>query len=167
MQRLQSDSDVRLRLELASVPDSVALVRSVVRTVARAAGVDNALEDDMRTAISEACNNSVLHAYGRTPGPLIFSLTVRNDAIEAVVRDHGCGIRPATGGSRGLGMGVSLINSLADRAEFESSEIGTEVRMLFRRPLRFPEPLGRLSLEAWGLTDQNPRSSGALQARSN
>jgi serine/threonine-protein kinase RsbW len=167
VQRSQSDSDIRLRLELNSVADSVALVRSVIRTVARTAGLDYALEDDLRTAISEACNNAVLHAYGSTPGPLIFSLAVRNDSIEAVVRDHGCGIRPGTGRNRGLGMGVALINSLADRAEFESSEIGTEVRMLFKRPLRFPEPFGRLSLEAWGLTDQDPRSSGALQARSN
>lgn len=162
MPRTQSDSDIRVRLELTSVADSVALVRSVVRTVSRAAGLDQALADDLRTAISEACNNAVLHAYGPTPGPLSFSLAVRPDAVEAVVRDQGCGIRPGKGRDRGLGMGVALINSLADRAEFESSDIGTEVRMLFKRPLLFPAPL---SLEAWALTD--PQSSGALQARSN
>jgi anti-sigma regulatory factor (Ser/Thr protein kinase) len=167
MQRPQSDSDIRLRLELESVPASVALVRSVIRMSARTAGVDHELVDDMRTAVSEACNNAVLHAYGRATGPLIFSLTVRADSVEAVVRDHGGGIRPGTGRNRGLGMGVALINSLADRAEFESSETGTEVRMLFKRPLRFREPLGRLSFEVWGLTDQDPRSSDVLQARSN
>ncbi|MDE3133976.1 MAG: ATP-binding protein [Acidobacteriota bacterium] len=159
------DSEIRLRLELASVAESVALVRSVIRSVARTAGLDRLLFDDLRTAVSEACNNAVLHAYERTPGPLIFSLAVRGDAIEAIVRDQGSGIRPGAGRNRGLGMGVALINSLADRAEFESSEIGTEVRMLFKRPLRFPEPLSEFSLETWGLRD--PRSSGALRARSN
>lgn len=164
MQSPQADSDLRLRLELASVAESVALVRSTIRAVARTAGLDRLLVDDLRTAISEACNNAVLHAYERTPGPLVFSLVVRSDAIEAIVRDQGSGIRPGSGCKRGLGMGVAVINSLADRAEFESSEIGTEVRMLFKRPLRFPEPLGDLSLETWGLRD--PRSSGALRGRS-
>jgi serine/threonine-protein kinase RsbW len=165
MTPVRSDKDLRLRLELTSVPDSVGLVRSLIRTVACAADLDPALVDDMRTAVSEACNNVVLHAYDATPGPLIFSLVVRGDSIELVVRDQGCGIRPGMGRNRGLGMGVTLINAMADRAEFESSELGTEVRMRFRRPACVPEPLERFRLALWALTDQ--QSSGALQARSN
>jgi serine/threonine-protein kinase RsbW len=163
MHATRPGSDVRLRLELPSVPDSVALVRDVVSTVARCAELEADLVDDMRSAISEACNNAVLHAYPFTPGPLIFSLAVQGETIEAIVRDQGCGIRPGSCRNRGLGMGVTLINSLAERAEFESSELGTEVRMRFRREV--PEPLGRLSLGSWALTDQ--RSSGAPRAQSN
>lgn len=158
----QADQDLRLRLELQSVPGSVGLIRSVLRTVARADDLDADLMDDMRSAISEACNNVVLHAYPSSPGPLIFSLSTKGDWVEAVVRDQGCGIRMGAGRNRGLGMGVTLINSLADRAEFESSELGTEVRMRFRRPRPAPAPL---SLRVWGLTDQ--QSSDALRARSN
>jgi serine/threonine-protein kinase RsbW len=158
------NEDVRLRLELVSVPGSVRLVRSLIRTVSDASDFDPALVDDMRTAISEACNNVVLHAYPSTPGPLIFSLVVRSEAIEAVVRDHGTGIRPGAGRNRGLGMGVTLINSLADRAEFESSEFGTEVRMRFRRPVRTPDSL-EVNLRIWALTD--PEASDALRAQSN
>jgi serine/threonine-protein kinase RsbW len=165
MTAVRSDKDLRLRLELTSVPDSVGLVRSVIRTVACAADLDPALVDDMRTAVSEACNNVVLHAYDATPGPLIFSLSVQGDAIELVVRDQGRGIRPGAGRNRGLGMGMTLINSLADRAQFESSGLGTEVRMRFKRSACVPEPLERFSLALWELTD--PRSSSALQARSN
>jgi serine/threonine-protein kinase RsbW len=158
------DKDMRLRLELVSVPESVRLVRSLIRTVSHASDLDPALVDDMRTAISEACNNVVLHAYPSAHGPLIFSLAVRGDAVEAVVRDHGTGIRPGVGRNRGLGMGVTLINSLADRAEFESSELGTEVRMRFRRPVRTPESL-EVNLRSWALTD--PEASDALRAQSN
>jgi serine/threonine-protein kinase RsbW len=160
----RADKDMRLRLELASVPGSVGLVRSVIRTVARASDLDPALDDDMRTAISEACNNVVLHAYPSTPGPLIFSLAVRGDSIEAVVRDQGTGIRPGAGRSRGLGMGVTLINALADRAEFESSELGTEVRMRFKRRVATPASLD-VNLRIWALTD--PEASDALRAQSN
>jgi serine/threonine-protein kinase RsbW len=155
-------NDMRLRLELTSVPEAVRLVRSIVNTVTGAAGLDQPLVEDMRTAISEACNNVVLHAYPDNPGPLIVSLAARGDSIEAVVRDQGGGIRPGPGHNRGLGMGLTLINSLADRAEFQSSELGTEVRMQFRCPLSV-QP-GQVSLGDWALTD--PRSSGALRARS-
>lgn len=161
MSAAHTDTALRLRLELLSVPNSVGLIRSVLNTLACADDLDPELVDDMRSAVSEACNNVVLHAYPGDPGPLIFSLSVSGDSIEAVVRDQGCGIRPGARGSCGLGMGVTLINSLADRAEFESSELGTEVRMRFKRAM----PLGRLSLELWALT--NRQSSGALRAQSN
>jgi anti-sigma regulatory factor (Ser/Thr protein kinase) len=160
-----SNHALRLRLELESVAGSVTLVRSVIRTVARAADLDPALADDLRTAISEACNNVVLHAYPTEPGPLIFSLAVDADSVEAVVRDRGCGITPGSIRNRGLGMGVAVINTLADRAVFESERgSGTEVRMTFRRPVPVPDELSRFSLGVWSLGD--PRSSGALRARS-
>ena len=166
MEQPRAHPGVRLRLELESVPESVTLVRSLIRTVARSANLNRALVDDLRTAVSEACNNVVLHAYPTTPGPLIFSLAVREDSIEAVVRDRGSGIRPGCIHNRGLGMGVSVINSLADRAEFESgTDNGTEVRMMFKRPVRLPDPLDRLSLAVWALTE--PQSSGALPTQSN
>jgi serine/threonine-protein kinase RsbW len=162
MHATRPESDVRVRLELPSVRASVGLVRDIVSTVARSADLEADLVDDMRSAISEACNNAVLHAYPVTPGPLIFSLAVNGDIVEAIVRDQGCGIRPGSCPNRGLGMGVTLINSLAERAEFESSELGTEVRMRFRRVAS--EPLYRLNLDAWALTDQ--QSSGAPRAPS-
>lgn len=62
MSGMRTEKDLRLRLELESVPDSVGLVRSVISTVARADDLDCDLVDDMRTAVSEACNNVVLHA---------------------------------------------------------------------------------------------------------
>jgi serine/threonine-protein kinase RsbW len=156
---------MRVRLELESVAGSVTLVRSVIRTVARAADLDRALIDDLRTAVSEACNNVVLHAYPAESGPLIFSLAIHADSVEAVVRDRGCGITPGSVRNRGLGMGVAVINTLADRTEFESQRgSGTEVRMMFTRPVSVPEALSRLSFGVWPLGES--RSSGVLRAPS-
>jgi serine/threonine-protein kinase RsbW len=156
---------MRVRLELESVAGSVTLVRSVIRTVARAADLDRALIDDLRTAVSEACNNVVLHAYPTGSGPLIFSLAIHADSVDAVVRDRGCGITPGSIRNRGLGMGVAVINTLADRAEFESQRgSGTEVRIMFKRPVLVPESLSRLSFGVWPLAES--RSSGVLPALS-
>lgn len=157
-------TEIHLRLELSSVPHCVGLIRELVRTVGRGEQLAGDLLDDMRSAISEACNNVVLHAYPHATGPLVFSLTFGEDWIDAVVRDRGCGIRPGAGRTRGLGMGVTLINALADRAEFESSPLGTEVRMRFRRPKSPERPVG-LSLAIWALSC--PGSSDALRAQSN
>ncbi len=166
MSRRRSDGTLRLRLDLVSRPESATLVRSVIRTLAAAAHLDGTLVDDLCTVVSEACNNVVLHAYpGDAPGPLIFSLAITADAVDAVVRDRGSGIRPGAAlrpdlagpkleapRDRGLGVGVSMINTLADRTEFQSNPAtGTEVRMMFRRPVPAPEGGGRLSLGAWSL----------------
>jgi anti-sigma regulatory factor (Ser/Thr protein kinase) len=160
----RSDQDLRLRLELTGIAESVATVRSALRTVAGAAALDRRLADDMRTAISEACNNVVLHAYAGTPGPLIFSVAVQGDLVDATVRDHGCGIRPGLGSRSGLGMGITLMNALAERVEVESSGIGTEVRMRFRRPAPSGGPPAGLKPEVWAPMD--PGSSGGLRAPS-
>ncbi len=146
--------DLRIRLDLESVPASVQLVRSVIRTVATAAEIDPALLDDLNTAISEACNNVVLHAYPLGTGPLMFSMVVRRDQVEAVVRDRGCGMRRVSIRNRGLGMGVVVISALADQAEFQTDpDAGTEVRMKFRRPVPASPVLEELDLGCWTLSD--------------
>ena len=138
-------------LTLSNQAENVLLVRETLSGMGETVGVDGVDLHDIRTAVTEACNNVVLHAYPSTPGPLIFSLAVHGDSIEAVVRDQGTGIRPGAGRNRGLGMGVTLINALADRAEFESSDLGTEVRMHFKRSVRVPGSLADLGVRA--LTD--------------
>ena len=102
MASAQANGELRLRLELQSVPDSVGVVRDALRTVARAAQLAGDIVDDMRSAISEACNNVILHAYPATPGPLIFSIAVCSEVVEATVRDQGSGIRPGPARNRGL-----------------------------------------------------------------
>jgi anti-sigma regulatory factor (Ser/Thr protein kinase) len=155
----------RIRLELDSLPESVQLVRSVIRTVGTASGLEQGLLDDLSTAVSEACNNVVLHAYPLGSGPLFFSLLIRGDRVEAVVRDRGCGMGRVSIGNRGLGMGVVVISALADQAEFQTDEsVGTEVRMTFRRPVVALDLLDRLNLGVWTLPDLE--ASGAPQVRS-
>jgi len=157
--------DVSFSLELESAPASVQLVRSVVRTVGQAAALDQALLDDALTAISEACNNVVLHAYPLGGGPLLFRLSIGEDRLQAVVRDHGSGIQGAPSCAGGLGMGVTVISALADQVDFETGPgAGTEVRMIFRR--RVPSPALVSSLIPGALTLPAPAVSAAPRARS-
>jgi serine/threonine-protein kinase RsbW len=94
---------------------------------------DYELLDDLKTAVSEACNNVVLHAYGDgQPGPLVVGLQIRENEVEATVRDRGGGIQQVVPSDERMGVGLAVISALADRAQFlRAPDGGTEVRMSF------------------------------------
>jgi anti-sigma regulatory factor (Ser/Thr protein kinase) len=122
-----------VRLELDSRPETLTLVRGVLAGVAELIGLDPELLDDLKTAVSEACNNVVMHAYDGETGPLVVRMYIEPEAIEVVVLDRGSGLpalAPADETIRGVGL--SVIRALAEQAEFRSpAEGGTEVRMSF------------------------------------
>jgi anti-sigma regulatory factor (Ser/Thr protein kinase) len=110
----------------------VTLVRSVLAGLGDALALDPELLDDVKTAISEACNNVVLHAYGDEPGPLLVELAIGRDRVEALVRDHGRGINQVAASEDRMGVGLAVISALATRAEFLSEPGGgTTVKMSF------------------------------------
>ena len=122
-----------VRLELDSRPETLTLVRGVLAGVAELIGLDPELLDDLKTAVSEACNNVVMHAYEGETGPLGVRMYIDPEAIEVVVIDRGSGLpalAPADETIRGVGL--SVIRALAERAEFRAvPDGGTEVRMAF------------------------------------
>ncbi|HTA05692.1 MAG TPA: ATP-binding protein [Solirubrobacteraceae bacterium] len=124
-------------LALSNQPENVLLVRETLSGVAETVGVDGVDLNDIRTAVTEACNNVVLHAYEGGEGPLYVELYLRAESVEVVVRDHGTGIRPHIRDEEeaALGIGLSIIQALAPRVEFKDVEGGgTEVRMEFATP---------------------------------
>ncbi len=110
------------------------MVRAALSGVAEAAGFDEELATDVKTAVSEACNNVVIHAYEGQAGPMRVVVNDSGDHVDIVVRDTGTGIRRLSSGADHMGLGLALISALADQAEFNSpADGGTEVRMRFRR----------------------------------
>ena len=123
----------RVRLELTSRPEAARLVRSMSTAAGEALGFDPELLSDVNTAVSEACNNVIQHAYGDEPGPFSVDFALTAGGLEVRVRDHGRGIRQAAPEHDGLKVGLALMSAVADRAEFvRVPEGGTEVRLSFR-----------------------------------
>ena len=123
-----------VRLDLSNRPENVSLVREMLTGVAE--GIDLAGNDlhDIRTAVTEACNNVSLHAYAGEEGPMEVELYAAPAVIEVVVRDRGTGIQPRirTAEDRALGIGLHVIQALAQRVQFsDAAGDGTEVRMEF------------------------------------
>jgi serine/threonine-protein kinase RsbW len=136
-------------LELDSKPETLTLVRGMLGGVGELLAIDPELLDDLKTAVSEACNNVVLHAYPEGLGPLTVVLSVWVDGIEVIVRDQGCGISDtARPDEHQHGIGLPVIRALTERSEFRPlSDGGTEVTMMFRA-LRDGKRLFELPAEA-------------------
>ena len=120
-------------LELDSSPETLTLVRGVLGGLAEGLSLDPELLDDIKTAVSEACNNVVMHAYGGDSGPLQVALYVGNEEIEVVIRDRGQGIHVLTPSDDRLqGVGIPIMRALAEKTAFRPLPSGgTEVWMQF------------------------------------
>ncbi len=121
-------------LLLESRPQTLTIVRGMLSGVAELLEMDPELLDDLKTSVSEACNNVVLHAYGEEHGPM--EVRIYADAVEirVIVADDGAGIGDAThsSGDATRGIGVSVIQALAREASFAARpDGGTEVTMRF------------------------------------
>ena len=81
-----------VRLSLPNRPENVLIVRQALTGVAECLGLDAIDTNDINTAVTEACNNVVMHAYADREGPLEVELYTLADAITVVVRDHGEGM---------------------------------------------------------------------------
>ncbi len=110
-----------MTLEFPSRSCNEAFARSCVACFA--AQLDPTLEElgDIRTAVSEAVTNCIVHAYPQSLGTVYLRCRILKDnVLDIVVKDKGVGIsdveqarRPAytTGGNERSGMGFTIMES--------------------------------------------------------
>ena len=124
--------------------DSRSVNESFARITAAAfiARLDPTLEEinDVKTAVSEAVTNCIVHAYPSALGKIHMTVRLReNGSAVIIVKDHGCGIADialaktpmyTTGGNERSGMGFSVMESFMDKVSVRSSPgHGTTVTM--------------------------------------
>ena len=96
--------------------------------------------EDIKTAVSEAVTNAIVHAYPEAIGQVQVKLRICPDnVLEITVRDHGRGIPDVekarqpmftTGGEERSGMGFTIMESFMDRLTVRSTPgRGTTVTM--------------------------------------
>jgi serine/threonine-protein kinase RsbW len=122
------------QLVLPGAAANVAIVRQAMAGALGVLGLGETRLLDINAAVSEACNNVVVHAYPDAEGPMEVHLRIGTADLEVVVSDHGVGIRPHRPAPEleVQGLGLSLIQTLTDRVELlGGGEEGTRVLMGF------------------------------------
>lgn len=131
-------------LDFPSRSTNEAFARSAVACFA--AQMDPTLEElgDIRTAVSEAVTNCIVHAYPDELGTITLRCRILKDnVLDIVVKDRGVGIADlekakqpmfTTGGAERSGMGITIMESFMTSLTI-SSEPGKGTTVHMRRKL--------------------------------
>jgi anti-sigma regulatory factor (Ser/Thr protein kinase) len=115
---------------LPATADSVGMARGAVRRFAADLDVD---VDKLVLAVSEAVSNVVSHAYvGRPRGAVELCASASASEVTLVVSDSGCGLSDG-GATGGAGLGLLIIERLAQAVELTDTSRGVALTMRFRR----------------------------------
>lgn len=131
-----SERPTGLQMRLPAKAENVAVVRHALAGMAEQLGMDEAGVADLKTVVTEACMNVVVHAYSDGLGPLEVDADPDSEGLTVCVRDSGGGITPQADSERSsLKLGLSLIAALSSSFSIAGGlGRGTEVTM--RVPLR-------------------------------
>ena len=120
-----------IKLEFPSKSCNEAFARTAA--AAFAAQLDPTLEElgDIKTAVSEAVTNAIVHGYPDTLGRIAIRLRIiKGNTLEISIRDWGRGIADVqqamtplytTGGEERSGMGFTIMGSFMDKLRVRSS----------------------------------------------
>jgi len=131
------------------LPAHVRTARLVATAVARRSGVDEALLDEVRLAVGEACSRAVEAHRRHCPAePVKIEMTDQGERFVVVVSDHAPTSNAALHGATGangygvatlvqgaddsgipVGFGLAVISGLAEDVHVSSSSSGVSVRM--------------------------------------
>lgn len=140
---MQVQNEMKLQMESRSVNEAYARVA----VSAFAASLDPTVEElnDIKTAVSEAVTNCIVHAYKNAVGKIYISVKIfENGEVQITVRDRGCGIADikkareplfTTLGSDRAGLGFSVMESFCDRI-FVRSAVGKGTTVTLRKRIR-------------------------------
>ncbi|MEV6652711.1 ATP-binding protein [Streptomyces sp. NPDC051219] len=140
-----------VELRFSAQPEHVRTARLVAAAVARRAGVEEAVLDEVRLAVGEACSRAVgLHRSHGVTAPVRVVLTEEEKVFSIEVGDEVPGPAGALPGSHGGAdaadaggededeMGLAVISGLVDDVEVGADELGGLIRMSWPKPPSHP-----------------------------
>ena len=114
----------RVRLTIPAKAEYVLLGRLALSGITRLRALPDETLNDLKLAVTEACTNSVRHAYGENGGAVDIVFELHDDRLVVEVSDDGAGLvarepEPYPELTEG-GLGIAIIRALTD--EFEVGE---------------------------------------------
>lgn len=131
-----SEKPIGLQMRLPAKAENVAVVRHALAGLAEQVGMDETGVADLKTVVTEACMNVVVHAYTDDEGPLTVEAEPDTQFLTVTVKDSGVGISPRADSDRAsLKLGLSLIAALSSSFSI-SGGLGRGTEVMMRIPLR-------------------------------
>jgi serine/threonine-protein kinase RsbW len=131
---MEQDSDRGVvALSIPAKAEYLVLCRLALSGMARVRHVEPEALADLKLALTEACSNSIRHAYeeGRA-GVVDVRYELNGDRLAVEVMDEGGGFASGgNGGERELdegGLGIEIIRALTDELAIESDARGSRLR---------------------------------------
>lgn len=129
-----------MRMEFDSRSENESFIRTVMTAFLVEQDPDMEQLADIKTAISEAVTNCIIHGYEGKEGTIVVEATLRGGELELLVQDFGIGIANIEQAREPLytskpemersGMGFSFMEAFMDRVEVQSKVgEGTIVKM--------------------------------------
>ncbi|MCL6673519.1 ATP-binding protein [Streptomyces sp. NPDC101209] len=128
-----------VELRFSALPEHVRTARLVAAAVARRAGVDEAVLDEVRLAVGEACSRAVgLHQSAGITSPVQVKLVEEEKQFSIEVGDEAPRATPGDRAPGAVGddveteedeMGLAVISGLVDDVEVRAGEHGGSIRM--------------------------------------
>ena len=140
LDRVGADAVSTVSLTIPAKAEYVVFCRLVIVGLARTREIEPETLADMKLAVTEACANSILHAYDSEGGNVAVRFTLGAEDIAIDVEDEGRGFQRPAGGSvpyaaSETGMGLALIATLADDLDVSPGLAGRGSRISFRKRL--------------------------------
>ena len=123
-------------LTIPAKPEYITLSRLALSGLSRVRPLPDDTLADLKLALTEACSNSVRHAYGDGYGHVAIRFELRDDRLIVEVADNGSGFELAAGRDRDDelaegGLGIAIIRSIADEVEIGGGPEGRGSRLRF------------------------------------
>jgi serine/threonine-protein kinase RsbW len=136
-----ADEGRTVRLRIPAKAEYITLSRLALSGLSRVRPLSDETLADLKLALTEACSNSVRHAYDDNGGHVAISFELLEDRLIVEVSDDGSGFEPETAGRNGDeeltegGLGIAIIRSIADEVEIGGGPDGRGSRLRFMKLL--------------------------------
>jgi serine/threonine-protein kinase RsbW len=129
-----------VRLTIPAKAEYITLGRLALTGLSRLQPLEDETLADLKLALTEACSNSVRHAYVGQEGLVEIVFELHDDRFVIEVADDGGGFEPAAARdaealSEG-GLGIAIIRAVADELEIGRRSTGYGSRLRFVKLLR-------------------------------
>jgi serine/threonine-protein kinase RsbW len=128
-----------VRLTIPAKPEYITLGRLALTGLSRLRPLADETLADLKLALTEACSNSVRHAYRNADGLVEILFELHPDRLVIEVADAGGGFDAAAGRHEDTlsegGLGIAIIRAVSDELEIGTGPTGEGSRLRFVKVL--------------------------------